>query len=174
MSDEERDRGEPQSPDPDVPLDDSNRAGCEDHNDAPCDNSEELNPVPVNSQTLVSPSDATSQSKGKRKARDSETPAASPLTSNESAGDKSRSRTRLTRGQKIEVLQLLRENVQYKEIARRYTCSERTIYSIAEKRETLEKEAESAGYDDSAKSLRPAAIPKVQENTRCQKRFNEL
>lgn len=76
-------------------------------------------------------------------------------------GSKRKSRTRLTREQKMEVLKLKRAKVHVPEIARRFSCTERTVYHIAREKEALEEEAKSAGYRKALKSIRPAGYPKV-------------
>ncbi|CAN0079347.1 unnamed protein product, partial [Laminaria digitata] len=55
-------------------------------------------------------------------------------------GSKS-SRTQLTLGQKLEMLELLTQKMSHAELARRYKCSARTVSNVAQKREELEAEA---------------------------------
>ena len=53
---------------------------------------------------------------------------------------KSKSRTRLNFGEKIDILGLLREKVTYGEIARRFKCGATAIGNIAKERAALEEE----------------------------------
>ena len=52
-----------------------------------------------------------------------------------------KSRTQLTLGQKLEMLELLTHKMSHAELARRYKCSARTVSNVAQKREQLEAEA---------------------------------
>ena len=74
---------------------------------------------------------------------------------------KSKSRTRLKFGQNIEILGLLRENVTYGEIARRFKCGVTTIGKIAKERAALEEDHALGGRDSASKSTRGGAFPKV-------------
>lgn len=55
--------------------------------------------------------------------------------------DGSKSRTQLSLGQKLEMLELLAQKTSHAELARRYKCSARTVSNVAQKREELEAEA---------------------------------
>ncbi|CAM9323539.1 unnamed protein product, partial [Ascophyllum nodosum] len=102
-------------------------------------------------------------STGKRKA-DNTRGRGNIETSKKHASDsKSKSRTRLNFGQKIELLGLLREKVTYGEIARRLKCGTTAIGKIAKERAVLEEDhALGGGRDCASKSTRGGAFPKVQ------------
>lgn len=105
--------------------------------------------------------DAIVRRTGKRKLSDANDSGHSSLTSKYSAGQWSKSRTRLTMGQKLEILELQRSKVQVSEIARRYSCGERTVYSILKNKGFLEGEAKSPVYKGDRKTLRSGLYPQV-------------
>ena len=83
-------------------------------------------------------------------------------TSKKHASDsKSKSRTRLNFGHKIEILRLLREKVTYGEIARRFKCDTTAIGKIAKERAAMEEDHALSGRDSASKSTRGGAFPKV-------------
>ena len=87
-----------------------------------------------------SSSGGKSTSTGKRKA-DNTCGRGNIRTSKKHAFDsKSKSRTRLSFGQKIEILGLLRDKVTYGEIARRFKCDATGISNIAKERAALEED----------------------------------
>ena len=101
-------------------------------------------------------------STGKRKA-DSTRGRKNIGTSKKYASDsKRKSRTRLNFGQKIEILELLREKVTYGEIARRFKCGATAIGKIAKERTALEEDHALGGRDSASKSTRGGAFPKVR------------
>ena len=109
-----------------------------------------------------SPSGGKSMSTGKRKA-DNTRGRGNTGTSKEHAPDsKSKSRTRLNFGQKIEILGLLREKITYGEIARRFKCGATAIGKIAKERATPEEDHALGGRDSASKSTRGGAFPKVR------------
>lgn len=71
--------------------------------------------------------------------------------------DGSKSRTQLTRGQKLEILELLTQKMSHAELARRYKCSARTVSNVAQKREELEAEASSSSSPPPAAAATAAA-----------------
>lgn len=75
--------------------------------------------------------------------------------------DACRSRTRLTKGEKLDVLKLRDAKIQVSEIARRLSCGERTVYDILKNKSALQEEAKSPGFNDARKSERPSRYPKV-------------
>ena len=84
-------------------------------------------------------------------------------TSKKHASDsKSKSRTRLNFGQKIEILGLLREKVTYGEITRRFKCGATAIGKIDKERAALEEDHALGGRDSASKSTRGGAFPKVR------------
>lgn len=86
----------------------------------------------------------------------------SPNADTEADGqDSCRSRTRLTKGEKLEVLKLRDAKIQVSEIARRLSCGERTVYDILKNKNALQEEAKSPGFNDARKSERPSRYPKV-------------
>lgn len=112
----------------------------------------------------VAPRDPPTQSKGKRKIPEetasikSEPPDADVTAHERSNG---RTRTRLTKGEKLDVIKLRETKTQVAEIARRFSCGERTVYNIIKNRSALEEEAKSPEYNDARKSARPSLYPKV-------------
>lgn len=76
-------------------------------------------------------------------------------------GASGKSRVRLSHGQKMDVLGLLKERVSHAQIAHRFGCGERTVSNIAQQRKKLEEEDKLAGCDQSAKSRRRGYFPKV-------------
>ena len=75
---------------------------------------------------------------------------------------KSKSRTRLNFGRKIEILALLREKITYGEIARRFKCGATAIGEIAKERAALEEDQALGGRDYASKSARGGAFLKVR------------
>lgn len=104
----------------------------------------------------------SSNVRGNMGSKDGQQSEESILAGNECTELKRKSRTRLTREQKMEVLKLKRAKVHVPEIARRFACTERTVYYIARNKEALEKEANSPGYRSAAKSLRSSFFPEVR------------
>lgn len=84
-----------------------------------------------------------------------------------SGGASGKSRVRLSHGQKMDVLGLLKQRVSHAQIAHRFGCGERTVSNIAQQRKQLEEEDKAAGCDQSAKSRRKGYFPKVNSAHRC-------
>ena len=83
------------------------------------------------------------------------------ISKKHASDSKSKSRTRLNFGQKIEILGLLRKKVTYGEIARRFKCGATAIGNIAKERVALEENHALGGNDFASKSTRGGAFPKV-------------
>lgn len=96
----------------------------------------------------------------KEEAVDTEDVPPSPPSETSDEGDRKK-RTRLTHGQKLKVLQLHGEKLQIAEIARRFCCSERTIYRLIRGKDALEEKAKAYGYNKDTKSFRGCRFPEV-------------
>ena len=83
------------------------------------------------------------------------------ISKKHASDSKSKSRTRLNFGQKIETLGLLRGKVTYGEIARRFKCGATAIGNIVKERAALEEDHALGGRDFPSKSTRGGAFPKV-------------
>ena len=108
-----------------------------------------------------SSSGGKSMSTGKRKADNTRGHGNIGTSKKHASDSKSKSRTWLNFGQKIEILGLLREKVTYGEIARRFKCGATAIGKIAEERAALEEDHELGGRGSASKSTRGGAFPKV-------------
>ena len=101
-------------------------------------------------------------STGKRK-RDNTRGRGNVGTSKKHASDsKSKFRTRLNFGQKIEILGLSREKVTCGEIARRFKCGATATGKIAKEKAALEEDHALGGRDSASKSTLGGAFPKVR------------
>ena len=109
-----------------------------------------------------SSSGGKSMSTGKREADNTRGRGNIGTSKKHASNSKSKSRTRLNFGQKIEILGLLREKVTYGEIARRFKCGATTIGKIAKERAALEEDHALGGRDSASKSTRGGAFPEVR------------
>lgn len=120
-------------------------------------------PLQDTSPTSNATEDGT-EAKGKRKASELQDPTSLGNDDSEPNEPEKKARKRLSLEQKVEVLQLLKDGTKHAEIARRYSCSERAVSAVAEKKDELELKMKSPGFNGKAKTERPAVFPEVRDN----------
>lgn len=149
----------PEDPGPsrsDTPTESNDRDGDCDNDNGSSSNSNNDDGNDAKTTSTAKADSLSDSAKGKRKADTCDTSNGAP------PAKVVKSRMSLTHGQKMEILEHLKEKMRHASIARTYGCSERTVANIAQRRKVLEEYNEKPGCNLSNKRRRQAEFPEVR------------